>query len=196
MPTVRQATRADVPGLSAALSRSFLDDPVTTWIFPPDRLDDRLRRHFDVHLRHISLRHGSVYTTDAHQGGAIWLPPGKAEVTPLQVLRTAPGYTRALGTRLFKGLRVILDIEKHHPKEPHYYLATLGTDPSHQGKGVGAALLQPVLDRCDTEGLPAYLESSKERNVPFYARHGFKVTEEIDIVGGGPRLWLMWRGPR
>jgi GNAT superfamily N-acetyltransferase len=87
-------------------------------------------------------------------------------------------------------------VERHHPHVPHWYLAVLGTDPPRQGCGVGSSLLEPVLSRCDAEGLPAYLESSKERNVPFYARHGFEVTKTIDLPGGGPRLWLMWREPR
>jgi GNAT superfamily N-acetyltransferase len=68
----------------------------------------------------------------------------------------------------------------------------LGTDPRYQGKGIGSALLAPVLEQCDAEGLPAYLESTKERNVPFYARHGFEVTESFR-VGGGPTVWGMWR---
>ena len=51
------------------------------------------------------------------------------------------------------------------------------------------------LARCDAARLPAYLESSKERNVPFYERHGFRVTGELTIPGGGPTLWLMWRNP-
>ena len=53
-----------------------------------------------------------------------------------------------------------------------------------------------MLERCDAEGLPAYLESSKERNVPFYRRHGFEVREEIHFGPGGPPMWPMWRAPR
>jgi hypothetical protein len=56
--------------------------------------------------------------------------------------------------------------------------------------------MRVVLDHCDDEGLPAYLESSKERNVPFYSRHGFKVVKEVPIPGGGPKIWTMWREPR
>ncbi len=83
-----------------------------------------------------------------------------------------------------------------HPHEPHWYLATLGTAVEQQGKGVGGALLRPVLEHCDAEGLPCYLESSKERNVPFYRRHGFEVVAggaaagrraaDLDDVAGAP----------
>ena len=82
-----------------------------------------------------------------------------------------------------------------HPTEPHYYLAVLGTEPEFQGRGIGSALLRPVLDICDRDEIPAYLESSKERNIAFYARHGFRVTREVTLPKGPP-VWLMWRDPR
>ena len=53
----------------------------------------------------------------------------------------------------------------------------------------------PVLERCDTEGIPAYLESSKESNIAYYRRFGFEVTGEIVIAPGGPTVWPMWREP-
>jgi len=71
----------------------------------------------------------------------------------------------------------------------------LGTDPASQGRGIGSALLAPVLETCDRDGVGAYLESSKERNLAFYARHGFRMTGEVDLPRG-PRVWLMWRDPR
>jgi ribosomal protein S18 acetylase RimI-like enzyme len=90
----------------------------------------------------------------------------------------------------------LLGMERRHPREkPHWYLAVLGTDPSAQGQGLGSAVLQPVLERCDTDGIGAYLESSKERNIDFYARHGFRVTGKIRLPRG-PTMWPMWRDPR
>ena len=86
-------------------------------------------------------------------------------------------------------------MESKHPRQPHWYLATLGTAVEQQGKGVGSALMRPVLEHCDAEGIPCYLESSKERNVPFYRRHGFEVVEEVPLPGDGPMLWTMWREP-
>ncbi len=76
-------------------------------------------------------------------------------------------------------------MERAHPPVPrHFYLAVLGIDPPHQGRGLGSALLAPVLELCDREAVHAYLESSKERNVDFYSRHGFRVTREIRTSEG------------
>jgi len=89
-----------------------------------------------------------------------------------------------------------VEIDSLHPREPHWYLATLGTDPRFQGTGVGSALLASTLARVDEEGTPAYLESSKARNVPLYARFGFEVIEELRSKAGRPPMWRMWREPR
>ncbi len=89
---------------------------------------------------------------------------------------------------------MVSTIERQHPRTPHWYLAVLGTDPIHQGKGIGSALLAPILDRCDREGIGAYLESSKQSNIAFYRRHRFEVTGEI-VLPGGPPVWPMWRDP-
>ena len=101
-----------------------------------------------------------------------------------------------LGRRLSAALQLVQMIEAKHPRQPHFYLGTIGTDPDHQGKGLGSAALSPVLERCDDEAIPAYLESSKEENLAFYHRHGFEVTGEVAVPDDAVRLWLMWREPR
>ena len=100
-----------------------------------------------------------------------------------------------LGRRAGAALRLVQLVESRHPRTAHYYLGGLGTDPPWQGKGLGSAVLRPVLESCDREGMPAYLESSKESNIPFYRRHGFEVTDEVSVPDGPVRLWLMWREP-
>ena len=193
MVEVRKVTPADIPEVAEALARSFHDDPVMTYVIPEKNRHARMRRLFELDIKAIALRHDESYTTVGPiTGAALWAPPNKWKTPVLSLLTTAPAFLRVLGTNLRPAMRLMGAVEKQHPREPHYYLSTLGTEPDFQGKGVGSALLQPVLARCDEEGVPAFLESSKEANIPFYRRHGFEVTSEL-TVPGGPTLWLMWR---
>jgi GNAT superfamily N-acetyltransferase len=194
-----EAHLADGPELGAvagAVARAFHDDPVMTWLFGDD--DARRLRRLHRFFPHEARRHrrqGEVLTTAGHEGGAFWDPPGKWKTPWWEVLRSLPVMVPAVGPRLRRGLRGLELIERAHPREPHWYLAVVGTDPAHRGKGVGAALIDPVVARCDATGTPAYLESSKADNVPYYERFGFTVTGQIDLPKGPP-LWPMWRDPR
>jgi len=198
MVDIKKATDADVPRLAQSLAKAFHDDPVISWMITDD--DKRLRLGpfgFETWLGKIYMPKAEVYTDEARAVGALWAPPGKWRMSVGLQARLAPRMLRLFGVRrmplILKGLATL---DKAHPDEqPHYYLGILGTDPDHQGKGLGSAAMQPVLDRCDAEGLGAYLESSKEQNVPFYRRHGFEVTGEIHMPDGPP-LWPMWRDPQ
>lgn len=57
---------------------------------------------------------------------------------------------------------------------PHWYLGYLGTRRGRQGQGLGTQMLRQVLAAADTDGVPAYLESSGEPNLPLYERSGFR----------------------
>ena len=196
VPTIRKANAADVDALGAMLGRSFDDDPVYRCIFP----DDQQRRAalpllFSHWLRHIHLPHDLVYTEDGHAGASLWAPPNEWNIGLLTQLRLAPKLLSVFGRRIFVTMKILGEMQARHPKTPHHYLAVVGTDPSQQGKGVGAALLAPMLARCDEEQMPAYLESSNEKNHSFYRRHGFEVTDSFPTPPG-PKIWLMWREPR
>ena len=80
-------------------------------------------------------------------------------------------------------------------KEPHWYLQVIWSELTHQGQGIGSTVLKPVLRICDQEGIPAYLETSNESNLPFYKGRGFFVTKELEKRGDTPKFWLMWRAP-
>jgi ribosomal protein S18 acetylase RimI-like enzyme len=93
-----------------------------------------------------------------------------------------------------RGKRIDAVMARHHPTRPHYYLQTLSIDPAHQRRGYGSALMAPMLERCDAEGMPAYLETQRESNIPFYRRFGFAEREPIGLADSPP-LWPMWREP-
>ena len=77
----------------------------------------------------------------------------------------------------------------------YFYLFAIGTRDAGRGKGIGTALMQEVLQHCDSEGIPAYLENSNEKNLTFYQGHGFKVQKKLYVAKDSPPLWTMWRDP-
>lgn len=194
---VRLASSPERDSIAEALADAFFDDPVMSWILVDEaRRSRRLEVLFRVFLRGHYLPLNTVWTTSDRAGAALWGPPGHGIIPPSTMLRNVGGILRSLGLSSIRALRALGHVEQLHPKEPHWYLGVLGTRKARQGQGVGSALLAPVLERCDEEGLPAYLESSKESNIAFYRRHGFEVTAEVELPGGGPKVWPMWREPR
>jgi ribosomal protein S18 acetylase RimI-like enzyme len=198
--TVRPLVRADLSGAVAALTRAFDDDPVMRWIFPDDGMRRRrLPSFFASTLRSTGLHSdgADVAVTGAQVlGCAIWMAPGTWRPPLRRQLAALPSVMIRFGSRLAVASVTYGALQRVHPERPHWYLAGIGTDPPAQGRGVGSELMWSRLARCDAAMQPAYLESSKESNVPFYQRHGFRVTGELTIPGGGPTFWLMWREPR
>ena len=194
--TVRKVRADDATRAAVALGEAFESDPVACWLIPDDVLRrDLLERAFLLFLRRIWLAQDACYMTDGGVGAAVWELPGQWKLGVWDQLRLLPrlaltyrGYTpRLVGT--------INAMESGHPKAEHHYLAFVGVVPEWQGRGIGAALLKPVLDRADAERMPAYLEASSPRNRSLYERHGFAVTEEFHVGKGSPPLWRMWREP-
>jgi len=168
---------------------------VWSWLFPDDvTRERRLIQVFQSYLRD-AVRVGEVITTVDRSGAALWKPPGKWKLGNAAIARSLPSLLSAFGRRLPAALEVERKVESQHPQQPHWYLAMLGTDPIAQGKGIGGAVITQVTNRCDEDGLPAYLESSKEQNVPYYQRFGFEVTGETRLGVDGPTIWFMWREP-
>ncbi len=196
--TVSSAPHAHWREVSKALAAAFCDDPVMGWLLPDDaRRAAALWRFFGIETRQIVLAHGqSVACADGGRtlGAALVLPPGRWR-TPLSVQALyGPRYLQVFGRRLPHALGVLTQMERRHPRGDHYYLPYIGVVAAAQGRGMGAALLGPVLERCDREGMPAYLEASSPRSARLYERLGFTTTEKIRPLGSPP-LELMWREP-
>jgi GNAT superfamily N-acetyltransferase len=194
--SVRLATEADRPRLLRALAEAFYDDPAMGWVFRDDgRRLEQLERVFGYFGDRLWFDSDLTYTTDAVAGASLWVEPERWHVGTLRELLMLPGMISSVGVRdLPRMLRFISVMESRHPRERHYYLPVIGVAPSWQGKGIGTALLAPMLTRCDREGMPAYLEASSPRNRACYERNGFRVTGEMR-VSDSPPVWSMWREP-
>lgn len=205
--TVRPVAIADVEPLrqsqirvtAEVLARAFHDSPIMTYLIPRDRARTIGMRAFFIAALLDADRHGEAWVAtvaDEIVGAAIWMPPGsyppgvrRQARELLHLLAVAPVAPAAL----VRSLRYLRKVEAVHPTDEHWYLATLGVDPPHQGRGYGHRLLDVVLPRADAAGFPVYLETDKERNLAYYARHRFAETGRLVPVADGPPTWTMWR---
>jgi GNAT superfamily N-acetyltransferase len=193
---VRLATEADVSRLAPVLAAAFAGDPPMAHLVPGRRREERLRPYFEAIIPAIHMPRGEVWMSDDPVGAAAWVAPGRWPLAPGENRPVLGTLTRTFGRHPVRALAGVHRIERGHPTEPHWYLDYIGVAPAAHGRGIGTALLAPVLERCDRERVPAYLNAGSPRSRDLYRRHGFEVTEEFSLPFGGPPLWRMWRTPR
>ena len=198
--TVRPARRDEAALLGEVLADAFAADPVFAWLIPPQarRRGDRMRTFF-TSMSRAYLRSGKpCYLTGDGSAAALWAAPGAWDMPLSQIILEAGPSGLAFRHRLLRALRTQLHIERLHATQsaPHWYLGYLGTRCDRQGDGLGSQMLREVLTGLDTDGMPAYLESSNERNLSLYERNGFGVIGQLRALGHGPTIWRMWREPR
>lgn len=192
----RLAQRGETVVAAAILARAFAHDPVVSAFIRegPDR-SARLTRYFELECRPAFAGHGEVWLDDDLLGAAIWRRPGGYPEPLLAQLRVLPRYVRLFPREFVRASRAMTALGRLHPREPHWYLMAVGIEPEETGKGRGSALLAPVLQRCDSDGVPAYLEASTPDNARLYHRLGFEARDELEILPG-VRVRPMRREPR
>jgi GNAT superfamily N-acetyltransferase len=189
----------EIATLAAVLADAFDDDPLMRYVVPAKGYRERLTSLFIIELRLMAKLDATwVECDDAGPTGvAIWAPPGRWKQRPVDQIRTLPRALCVFGRGIGRSLSLLGAIEKVHPRTPaHWYLGTIGTATAHRGRGVGGRLLRTILDRCDAEQLPAYLESSKPENVPYYERFGFSARPTLTMGVDAPPVIPMWRDPQ
>ena len=178
---------------SRLLARAFAEDPIITHF-----LYDRLRRRiaFPAFFRSVleeMLPIGQVYA--AHSDGnligvAAWMPPNapEADAGARRAAARQRGVVRILFPRAAQGLfDGFAALERFHPSDPHWYLAFVGIEPTIQSRGIGRALLAPVLKIADQTNTLCYLETPFPRTHEFYARLGFVRHAEHHSFIGAPQ---------
>jgi GNAT superfamily N-acetyltransferase len=212
----RLATADDAALAIDIAAQGFYEDPVMSWVFP-----DRSIRLGQLHVafgsmvaRMLGEGGGDGGAEGGGDGGAeggatihiledactsFWhrpFDPPAAHDPPADDAQAEAATARpAFPPDVLERLSLLgATMTAAHPQSPHWYLNVLSTLPEQQSRGLGARTLSPVLTICDEQVVPAYLESSNPRNIPFYRRQGFVVTGEIKVPGG-PSLFPMWRDP-
>jgi ribosomal protein S18 acetylase RimI-like enzyme len=202
--TTTQVVRLDesrIDEAAAVLGRAFFDDPLERYMVPDDaeRLKASSARFRNI-LRYGHL-FGEVYTAAESPGAAaMWLPPGETEMSEERMQQAGMFELRAIvGQEAFSRFIPVIDVFDglHASDAPgrHWYLLVVGVDPLKQRRGLGGALVEPMLARADAEGVPCYLETANETNVGFYAHLGFAIIHDIVEPVSGLRLLTFRRDP-
>ncbi len=194
MPTITIATLDRVPALAAVLARTFANDPMVRWPFYDHDIVERAEPMFAALLSEYAV-HGFVAEADDGAGVAAWIPPSSGAGLEQADAATRPliaGLTDDAGARY---QRFWDWLESFLPAEPHWFLDMVAVDPARQGEGIGSALVGHGVNRARADGVPAFLETGKSGNVPFYERLGFHLAHEEDAPDGGPHIWFMRLDP-
>lgn len=195
-PTIRRLTSDDLPAAAAALASAFADDPVFTWILGRGN-QPKLVRFFTGQLaEQLADPDHCVDVDDSGRAVALWKDVDEWVPSPEPQLSELWPLIRFFGLRIFRVRHVTPAMDAAHPAGPHRYLKFIGAHTNHQGSGLGSALLRSMLDECDQQGLPAYLESSNPVNNALYHRFGFEDRGLVGLPKGAPPLMSMWRDPR
>jgi GNAT superfamily N-acetyltransferase len=193
----RRATHRDLDQLVHVLVESHATYAWETWALPWNDRRSRLTRLYRADLELLALPHGEVWITHGGESVAVWLPSGVDALLGAGDLAEL----ERVSTLALAGRRAVLDevdnLVALARRPCDWQLATMGTLPTSQGRGFGAAVLEPRLRQLDRSESTAGLETSTADNVRFYRRHGFQVDTEFDsLPHGAPTTWLMHRPVR
>jgi GNAT superfamily N-acetyltransferase len=119
-----------------------------------------------------------------------WPPPQLRSLATL-----APGPVLAGPAVFSRALRAELHFEKAEPDYDHFLIWMFGIRAAYQRQGLGRRLMGEALAAADGAGVPAYLYTSNSDNLPYYRSHGYEITGESTLPGGGPN-WFMERPAR
>ena len=186
-----RAGKRDSSRVTAITTDAFSDDPFNRWLFGNPKAMGGV---FGALARHVYCDRGFAYTLGDEGAVMAMLPGGRMEppVVAMPALywsiigHASPGAYRRVK-------RSVAAMEQAHPNFPHVYVFTIGVRRDKQGKGIGCKLMQPILDHCDANGLPIYLENSNPANGAFYEACGFARAGAIDVGEDAPQLTPMLR---
>ena len=193
---IRDLTQADVEQAIGVIGRGMRDNPLHMAAYGADP-DRRLKCHtavaeglfriFDQQEPICAVRDGVVL------GVAGTTPPGTCQPRMGQRLRMLPALGR-LGPRTTTSMMGWLAAwAKHDPKVAHVHLGPVAVDAHIQGQGIGSMLMREHCRRLDRGRVRGYLETDKRVNVDFYARFGYEVIGQADVLG--VMNWFMLRMP-
>jgi ribosomal protein S18 acetylase RimI-like enzyme len=193
---VRTASEADRDAILEVCTAAFVTEPAFDHFFNGEYLPHA--RVFLAFLLDLRLAGGLVWVEEVDGrvvSASMWDPPGGTQLPQSdQDSRWKVAATTFPVDAVERLDRYDERVHELGPRDDHYYLGVLASDPALRGRGHGAAVMRPGLEAADADGLPSFLETGTEGNLGFYSRFGFEVTGEVDLEDC-TRIWCLTRPP-
>lgn len=171
------------------LSRSFDDNKSVNYIVKQDRERKERIRKLMEYSYDVCKAFGEVYLTDDRKACALVVLPDEKKTTIRSILWDIQLITGCIGLgNVSKAMSREGKIKKLQPKESLYYLWFIGVEPDEQNKGIGSALLNQIIKDADIRQRTLCLETSTEKNLPWYQKFGLTIYNELDL---GYKLYFL-----
>jgi hypothetical protein len=151
--TARAAAWANDAALAATMGRAFLDDPFVSYLVPGHERRARKLPVMFALLYRLARGYNACDVTANAESAATWRAPGASHVPLWQYVTNGPRLLGIFGGNTLRALAAMDMMERRHPREPHWYLQAIGTDPAFQGTG-GGVLLRHRRSLIDAAGCP------------------------------------------
>jgi len=191
--------KSHIKPATEVLARAFQSYLFSKYLFADElEREKRLPYFFQCVLKYC-IRYGESYATSLNlEGVAVWLTSDNYPMTFGKLIRSVPLSTmfrlgRWGGDRMRNSGEYIDAVHERLAPFKHWYLHKIGVDPQFKGKGYASKLLRPMFARIDEEGLPCYLETWDEKNVPLYEHFGFRMVDKSAIPETNLTNWAMLR---
>jgi len=171
------------------LSASFKDNKSVNYILPQSGNRETRVRRLVAYSFDVCYLFGNVFLSDDAKAAALIIYPDKKRVTLKSTWLDLKFAIQCIGiSNLFKAIKRESAIKKVHPTVPFSYLWFIGVKPDNQNAGSGTILLKEILTHSRSQHRPIVLETSTDRNLPWYKKNQFHIYTELDF---GYRLYCM-----
>jgi len=171
------------PVLVDVLVAAFEGDPWFRWRYPGHDYPARAREWFDL-VAGLVWGRADAWLTEHDDAAAIWVRPGVKLAAAEDLVRVAALIERQHGKRAPEVVAALGASLSSEPEVPHALCLYVGVRPERQSRGLGREVMEPALERCDRDHVPAFLNSTNARNVPFYERLGYRSTSVTEVAPG------------
>ena len=179
---VKRNELADDRRVVEILTEAFSDNQSVNYVIKQD--SHRLKRIRRLMQYAVATCHdfGEVWLSDDRNACALTVLSDRKRSTAAVMRRDVQLAFLSTGlSNVYRTLRREAQIKAAHPDGPFCHLWFVGVATAAQGQGKGSQLLKTVIDHHHAQLQSIYLETSTQRNLPWYQRFGFEVYGELNF---------------